>query len=58
VAETEVLDSTADTSADLHTEGCGCCQPPPPAPVDEELRRLVDKRAELERRLAAVGSRS
>ncbi|MFN2607094.1 MAG: hypothetical protein ABR511_04245 [Acidimicrobiales bacterium] len=56
MADTHVAHEASPPSAG--DAGCGCCQPPGPAPVHEELRRLEARQAELDRRSAAAGSRS
>ena len=58
MAEIRVLDDAPDDSTHdtTHDAGCSCCQPPGPAPVDEEVRRLEALKAELDRRLSSLES--
>lgn len=49
---TDTLISTAPAEAE--TTPCGCCIPPPPLSVDEEVRELRARQEAVERRLAGL----
>jgi DNA-binding transcriptional MerR regulator len=52
---TDTLTATPQATEDQSIAGCGCCVPPPPVELADEVRELQARREAVERRLAGLG---